>query len=193
MERATGWYKKNTQFILFVIGLLIAVIFNIDSIKIADKLQKDPKIREQIVMQANAFLENNPNLKTELDNSKSNLDSLLTQINEKNTVVNNSQGKMQIADSLNIENYKLLTEYQKKMIIRADSLINTDIQKANSVLGLGWDKNNPKSFSLMSILGWIITALAISLGAPFWYDLLNKFMKLRGSVNDSASAKKEKN
>jgi hypothetical protein len=34
--------------------------------------------------------------------------------------------------------------------------------------------------------GIIISALAISLGAPFWFDLLNKFMLLRGTVKKSA-------
>ena len=33
----------------------------------------------------------------------------------------------------------------------------------------------------MKLIGWLLTALAISLGAPFWFDLLNKFVKLRES------------
>ncbi|MGH9962120.1 MAG: hypothetical protein ACREBC_34160, partial [Pyrinomonadaceae bacterium] len=31
-------------------------------------------------------------------------------------------------------------------------------------------------------LGWVLTALAISLGAPFWFDLLNKFIVIRSAV-----------
>ncbi|MCV9385854.1 hypothetical protein [Reichenbachiella ulvae] len=30
--------------------------------------------------------------------------------------------------------------------------------------------------------GYLITALAVSLGAPFWFDLLSKLMKLRGTM-----------
>jgi len=30
--------------------------------------------------------------------------------------------------------------------------------------------------------GWFLTALAISLGAPFWFDVLDKFMVIRGTV-----------
>jgi hypothetical protein len=30
-------------------------------------------------------------------------------------------------------------------------------------------------------LGWLITAFAVSLGAPFWFDLLNKFVNVRAS------------
>jgi len=29
--------------------------------------------------------------------------------------------------------------------------------------------------------GWLITVLAVSLGAPFWFDLLNKFINIRGA------------
>ena len=36
--------------------------------------------------------------------------------------------------------------------------------------------------TLLPILGWLLTAAAISLGAPFWFDLLNKFMVIRATV-----------
>jgi hypothetical protein len=32
------------------------------------------------------------------------------------------------------------------------------------------------------LLGWAVTAFAISLGAPFWFDVLNKFMIVRSTV-----------
>jgi len=31
------------------------------------------------------------------------------------------------------------------------------------------------------VLGFLLAAFAISLGAPFWFDLLNKLVKLRGA------------
>ena len=31
------------------------------------------------------------------------------------------------------------------------------------------------------LLGWLLTAIAVSLGAPFWFDTLNKFMNIRSS------------
>jgi hypothetical protein len=31
------------------------------------------------------------------------------------------------------------------------------------------------------IFGWLLTAAALALGAPFWFDLLNKFVNLRGA------------
>jgi hypothetical protein len=34
-------------------------------------------------------------------------------------------------------------------------------------------------------VGWLITALAVSLGAPFWFDMLNKIMVVRSTVKPS--------
>jgi hypothetical protein len=34
----------------------------------------------------------------------------------------------------------------------------------------------------LKFLGWFLTAMAISLGAPFWFDLLNKFMTARSTL-----------
>jgi hypothetical protein len=51
-------------------------------------------------------------------------------------------------------------------------------------LPLGWGANNaPKSVGavLRRIPGWLITIAALSLGAPFWFDLLGRVAHLRGS------------
>jgi hypothetical protein len=42
-----------------------------------------------------------------------------------------------------------------------------------------------------SIPGWLITALAVSLGAPFWFDLLNKFMVVRSTVKPKEKSQDE--
>ena len=34
---------------------------------------------------------------------------------------------------------------------------------------------------LRKVAGWLLTAFAVSLGAPFWFDLLNRFINLRVS------------
>jgi hypothetical protein len=50
-------------------------------------------------------------------------------------------------------------------------------------LPVGWDQ--PTDLSLGSVLqkigGLLMTAIALSLGAPFWFDLLSKFMQIRGT------------
>ncbi|MBA3240710.1 MAG: hypothetical protein H0T60_05735 [Acidobacteria bacterium] len=39
--------------------------------------------------------------------------------------------------------------------------------------GLGW---------LLKIIGFMLTAMAVSQGAPFWFDLLNKIIVIRSTV-----------
>ena len=52
MERLSGWFKRKIQFVLFIIGMIMAITFNIDSISIAKKLGKDKTAREQLVQMA---------------------------------------------------------------------------------------------------------------------------------------------
>ena len=44
---------------------------------------------------------------------------------------------------------------------------------------------------LKTVLGWIITTAAVSLGAPFWFDLLGKVANLRGSGGQVKARKPE--
>jgi len=44
---------------------------------------------------------------------------------------------------------------------------------------------------MVRILGWLVTALALSLGAPFWFDLLNKFIVVRSTVKPKEKSPEE--
>jgi hypothetical protein len=52
-------------------------------------------------------------------------------------------------------------------------------------LPMGWDRQARPAGSalawLAAVVGWLLTAVALSLGAPFWFDLLNKVTNLRAS------------
>ncbi len=56
-------------------------------------------------------------------------------------------------------------------------------------LPVGWDKNSWAEFkkpdnigwSALTALGWLVTALLVMLGGPFWFDLLTKLVALRGA------------
>jgi hypothetical protein len=55
---------------------------------------------------------------------------------------------------------------------------------------VGWttEADDPRFFGPWTILGWLITAAAATLGAPFWFDLLRKVANLRGSGTVPATA-----
>ncbi len=44
-----------------------------------------------------------------------------------------------------------------------------------------WHSKLSYVFSFTKLMSFLVTALAISLGAPFWFDLLNKFINMRGT------------
>jgi hypothetical protein len=41
------------------------------------------------------------------------------------------------------------------------------------------------------LLGWLVTGLAVSLGAPFWFDMLNKIMVVRSTVKPREKSQEE--
>jgi len=43
---------------------------------------------------------------------------------------------------------------------------------------------------LLALLGWLLTAMAVTLGAPFWFDLLGKLVKIRGAGSNPDEAAK---
>jgi hypothetical protein len=47
-------------------------------------------------------------------------------------------------------------------------------------LPVGWGANAPDNV-LSAIPGWLVTIAGLHLGAPFWFDLLSRLARLRGS------------
>ncbi len=97
-------------------------------------------------------------------------------------------------------------DFAYQLALRVDTLLNEDIKYASEVLGLGWSKlNSPfsrdycnseyKILGLMKKLaGLLLTVIALSLGAPFWFDLLKRIISIRSAgVNpDEKKGKKAK-
>jgi len=54
-------------------------------------------------------------------------------------------------------------------------------------LPIGWDlpEANPEQknlcYYLFRLIGWLLTALAATLGAPFWFDAISKLLSVRGA------------
>lgn len=57
-----------------------------------------------------------------------------------------------------------------------------DALQSLEMFPIGWDEPPVGLVAwLKTVLGWAITVAAISLGAPFWFDLLGKVARLRGT------------
>jgi hypothetical protein len=218
MARATGWYKRQTQLILFAIGLSLAVIFNVDTISITKKLSSDPKLAAQLADNASAYMETHKSLGDQLRENQAKQNKRLDDILKRPAASQaDSLHRTQDAASRrkldSISNHQVdstntyITKQSTILMDSANAMINAEIKDVNQLLGLGWDCHNPKkcccqqssiciaeNLHWWSLIGWLVTALAISLGAPFWFDLLNKLVKMRGAgkTTDNNAAKEDK-
>jgi hypothetical protein len=142
MDRVSGRYKKETQRLLFVIGLVLTVALDVNTLAIARQLYRDPARREAAVALATATAkEGAPRPAT---------------------------------DSL-----------ARRSLQRLDSLGLPEAWAGVTVTGIWPDPGEWKAIrahAASAWFGWLITAFAISFGAPFWFDALGKLIAIRSTV-----------
>jgi hypothetical protein len=64
-----------------------------------------------------------------------------------------------------------------------------DLEKINQPLPLGWNEKGwfngeqikEQNGLLQAIFGWLMTGVAVAMGAPFWFDILGKFINVRNT------------
>jgi hypothetical protein len=134
MERVSGWYTRNVQFIILGFALIISVWANVDTITIANNLEHDSTLRASIIQ--SAVVLTNQSIPSGVS------------LNETTNLI----GQLQIVP----------IGWEKEPC----NILNYDCN-------LGW--------LLKKILGLSITVFAISLGAPFWFDLLKNLINLRSA------------
>ena len=181
MSRASGWYKRRVKYMLLILGMIISIIFNADTFSMVKILSSNPEAREKVVTQAEAYLEKEALLKVEVNTVTAEAPNDSATLNTRqHTTLQNDEEYRQKIDSL----------YDQ-----TNTLIREDIYGVSSALGMGWNQKaverliNPWYNVLLSILGWFITAFAISLGAPFWFDILIKVVDIRSSGKKHTDSK----
>jgi hypothetical protein len=266
MNRVSGWYKRQVQVILFMIGLVMAIMFNVDIIQIADKLTTDKDARDKVVQLAikgSEQYKDDPRVIPPKNNKNDGPDK--TKKSEKEDSIRTKKDERE--DSIRrAKNDTIFKEYQEKLD-NVKKELKGNIDTANNLLAIGWAGYGRNDSSFLNILqdktwlgffyiddskrimdsvkklyhdslgntgydttgngdrskllnafykyqyakypvhvkkafiwyslvnqkkkwlGYLILAFAVCLGAPFWFDLLNKLIKLRatGKKEDSNS------
>ena len=74
-----------------------------------------------------------------------------------------------------------------------EEVISRDVQPSFVIglpVGFGWWNDVPRVVRPREAApGWLLTALAISLGAPFWFDMLGKVISIRAANKPDQKAK----
>ena len=181
MEQASEWYKRKIQFVLLILGFCLAWFFYADTFVIVKNLSNDKSAREQMVSMANAYIQTNPGpVDTSLLEIKRKLDA---DVIKANTILGLGGW---LPDKITVETDPVTKEKFYAPRLDPKSLSDTQRKISNGTLTVSFEEKLGYLFRLAwnHFFGFLITAIAISLGAPFWFDLLNKMMKLRTSFKE---------
>lgn len=188
MDRVTGWYKSHTLLTLRLVALGVTLFFNLDVISITKEIFTDSLLREGLVTIAENVADKpdvaqayyTKRFTTTADSIDAvyqpRLDSAKT-ASEKAAIQKEKGGVLSLA----AERY---TVTQRKTVDSlSQKLLDTGVP-------LGWKQRFVDSFRgktdgelfwkvVWLLLGWLIAAGCISMGAPFWFDLLVKVVNIR--------------
>jgi hypothetical protein len=204
MDRVSGWYRKETQVVLLTLGLLLAWGFNIDSLRVARTLLENDARRTVIVTQAAAFIDR---VKT-AGSSAGDQTAMLRQLGcrpETPPPPTESTAPAEKGEApAKSEPTNAATQSRADLSCAERKIKDLGYPVGWEGKKILWSWLNPWSydgtwtewwrvsqFPWGSIPGWIITALAVSLGAPFWFDLLNKMMVIRSTVKPHEKSPEE--
>lgn len=172
MDRVSGWYKRQAQMIIFLIGVSVTVAVNADTITIASTLWNDSALRTKITMLADSAAK---------VSSKSPLDKPDQARNEKDGTQPVSGvgfsvigGRQTSAKEIQDTAVKL-----KQFPLGWSSGPKSEKNPLGIPNGLDW---------LTKIVGLMVTVFSVSLGAPFWFDLMSKLVKVRSSVQTASKS-----
>jgi hypothetical protein len=79
------------------------------------------------------------------------------------------------------EKAKACAENSANMQTKCQELDQNESQTLRSVLSWPSQDETPPESWYLRLLGWFLSAVAISLGAPFWFDQLSKLMNIRNA------------
>jgi hypothetical protein len=150
-------YKRWAQVKSFIIGAVVAVLFNIDSLAVAERLYRDKELRDVMATAGEQYVQ-----------------ATSAEVQDRCTKMALEERK-QAAECAPMQN---LADALAK---RADHF---------GRLPIGWNAAKPiESLSAdarpglhLRLAGWLLTALALMLGAPFWFDVLNRVVNVRSGM-----------
>jgi hypothetical protein len=153
MDRASGWFKRYTQTVALIASAVLVIGANVDTVEICKSLASGPEARAKIIGIAGEQVKN---AKAIEDETKA-------------------------AAGLDKDALIGAVEHSKRA---RDAYERTMSEMGFAGLQLGW-KEAPwdKGFwwHLTKGVGLLVSIFAVSLGAPFWFDVLQRFMQVRAA------------
>ena len=167
MDRVGGWYKAKAQVITVVVCLLVVGFSNADTIQWVKALSSDSSLREALVAQAEVYAKRD----------------------QPAPLVTSSEP----ADSKNVaaqaESKKVASGETESLKTAAKRIQSNLDEIKNLGIPFGWEKAPEKIDWLLKVVGLLLTVLATSLGAPFWFEMLKKIVNIKTAGASPSNAK----
>lgn len=164
MDRITGWYKKKIQKRLFLISAIITITLNVDAIRLAEAFWKDDSLRAAMVAKAIEVSEDTEIInKCKKENGEIDLDCSLRVANERYREMKTMNLPIGWTDS-------------------APTSVNGG--RHGKECKFFWRFCIPivgHHITPLTLLGWLVTTYLAAQGAPFWFELMNRFVNMRGN------------
>lgn len=153
MDRASGWYKRKTQAIALIASATFVILANVDTISLANSLSANPVAKAKM-----------------LEIAQQQLDAA------------NESASRPSAPAASTAGGDALKEAKDRSEKAGEALAKANADISSAGIQLGWQAL-PVGYGdwASKIVGLLISILAISLGAPFWFDLLSRVMQVRGA------------
>jgi len=181
MDRAEGWYKRYVQRQTYILAAAIVLWADFDTLQVGRRLWTDSALRTVVVEQARqrVNLTNSGQLPlATYENPEKPDEGKPIQVEHTGASSPLTEGEQALVGSV--------TGWERDLGELRNELAavsNAADSRSKSSIYVVW--------AFMHIFGWSISLFAISLGAPFWFDVLNRFMNLRnaGRAPDEPRAK----
>lgn len=164
MERVTGWYRRYVRLVLLAIGAVLAIAVNADTLNIVRTLSQDDALRAKIVAAAIGVQGDAPASSPACAEASADCQQRLRQ-------------QLALVQSLGLP------------LGWNEIGLPTCVPAAgDTACGPGRSFLSGALLVLAKIFGLALTALATTLGAPFWFDLLNRLIQTRNVVAPAKAA-----
>ena len=171
MQRVSGWYKRRSQMIVYVIAAVVTIGLNVDTVRIVERLWDDNALRQSIVGAA-------------IETARAEPAADVTGTTEGTAVAEPTCGPTAAGEAAAAPAGEGGSFAEVEQAVTETRTCLDQIEELT--LPIGWSAAND-DVSAKSIVGWLITFFAVSLGAPFWFDALGRLARLRTSGTPPAT------
>jgi hypothetical protein len=191
MDRVSGAYKRYTQVLLILMGFVAAVVVNADTFQIWRTLAANDELRARVVLQVQEVMADS-SFRRLVFPTPAPTDTAATDTAATDTVATDTTaGDTTRTDTPATDTPRsgATAGTSGSGTAKADSAALDRLKRTLAVLegndlDLGWTKADRDYFFsfpgfFVKLLGFLVTGLAVSLGAPFWFDTLNKIIAIR--------------